>query len=270
MSTDNTELSGVDLARVALANARAAAKTAPAQKKPHRTTRVVARTGRDPVPFGDAILRMMAERGWEAGVAAGSILDQWPTIAPELVGKVAAEAFDEDTGTLVLRPVSDAYATQLRLHRPQVVARIQATDGGHVVKAINILPVGHSSRPAPMQAPVAEMPTPSAPAARPVRREPPEGYRQAIAAHRAHYRAPEDDPQLTARIQAAIERQTAAILARRPRADDDPEYLAQLELQQPKPAATGIDASIRAARHYARTGQTTEGSREPQRLFGAA
>lgn len=268
--TDEPALSGVDLARVALANARAAAKNAPAQKKPRRRTTTTrdTRTGRDPVAFGDAILRMMAERGWEAGVAAGSILDQWPTIAPELAGKVSAEAFDEDTGTLALRPASDAYATQLRLHRPRVVARIQAAEGGNVVKDISILPVGPAVRQPPNAAAEPEPQPGPAPERRQARREAPEGYRQALSAHRAHYRVPAGDPQLTARIQAAAERQTAAILARRPKAEDDPEYLAQLELQQAKQPATGIEASIQAALRYKRTGQTAGG--EPRRVFGAA
>ncbi|MFF8798149.1 hypothetical protein [Streptomyces globisporus] len=58
---------------------------------------------------------MVAERGWAtpaaAATIAGSVIDQWPAIAPELAGKVEAVQFDAATGTLHLRPATPAYRT---------------------------------------------------------------------------------------------------------------------------------------------------------------
>lgn len=228
------ELSGVDLARVALANARAAAKTAPRQAPRKRTGARVARGGREPLAFGDALMRMMAERGWEAGVGGGSILDQWPTIAPELAGKVAAERFDETTGTLSLRPGSPAYATQLRLHQRQVLARIQAAPGGTAVKAVDILPVGNL---APTTAAADDVLPKPAVAPVPEDRAPTAGYLRALAVHRDHHRPPAGVVDLTEQIARARARQEAALRAHRLPDEDGAEYRANVEGQRPEQAS---------------------------------
>ncbi|MFE1230268.1 hypothetical protein [Streptomyces sp. NPDC058745] len=179
--------SGVDLARVALQNARAAAKNAPTVKAPRQRTSVADRVrgGRDPMAFGDALMRMVAERGWESGVAAGGILDQWPTIAPELVGKVAAEKSGGIDRHLRSAPGVHAYATQLRLHHRQVLTRIQATPGGAAVKAVTTLPVAARSVPDHVQADTTASAA-AAPAPVPIpARDKSAGYRRALAAHRA-------------------------------------------------------------------------------------
>lgn len=141
--TDTAPASGVDLARAAFAAARAAAKNRPVQpqqKKPTRTRRAT-RSG-DPMGLGSAITTMMTERGWEPPEAGGSIIDQWPTIAPELADKVHAVRFEHDTGTLHLRPVSDAYATRLRMYRPQIIRQIHDKTGHTAVRELRILAPG--------------------------------------------------------------------------------------------------------------------------------
>lgn len=50
--------------------------------------------------------------------------------------------FDEDSGQLDLRPVSPAYATQLRLLGRQMIARINTKTGREAVKSIRVLPPG--------------------------------------------------------------------------------------------------------------------------------
>ena len=248
-----TEPSGIDLARIALANARKAARSAPVQKKPRRGAARDTRTGRDPMAFGAAIQRMMAERGWETGISGGTILSQWATIAPELAGKVTAEAFNEDTGTLSLRPATHAYATQLRLHERQVVQRIQTSPGGEAVRGIRILPVGTAatSRSAPPLTVPEERPgltVPTAPG------EKSAGYRRALEAHRSVYR-PYDDPAAT----QAVERQLAALRTNRLPDEEHAEYryLLEQEAEQRQREAPGTDASLRAALRYKHTGQTT-------------
>ncbi|MEW9513767.1 DciA family protein [Streptomyces bacillaris] len=144
----DTPASGVDLARVALRNARAAAKASP--QKPRRTGAAPSRQGRsgerEPQPLGTAISRMMAERDLEAGAASGSVrrtvLSQWATIAPELHGKVQAVQYDAATRTLHLRPCSPAYRTQVTLYQRELVARVNATAGAGTVTALKILQPG--------------------------------------------------------------------------------------------------------------------------------
>ncbi|MFM9373313.1 DciA family protein [Streptomyces sp. Da 82-17] len=140
--TDQTlEPSGVDMARAALAAARAAAKSKPAPTK-KRTTKASARrsqSGRDPIVLGGAIERMMTEHGMDVPTAGGGLVEQWPTIAPELAQHVAAVRFDTETGLLHLRPTSPAYATQLRLLQAQVVKRIREKTGLTAVRGLRVL-----------------------------------------------------------------------------------------------------------------------------------
>ncbi|MFC7934604.1 DciA family protein, partial [Streptomyces cinereoruber] len=136
-----TASSGVDLARAAYRAARAAAKAAPQPKR--RTGAAAPRrprgAGRDPLSFGDAISRMVTERGWELAAAGGSVLDQWPTIAPHLIGKVAAVGYDDATRTLQLLPAIPAYATQLTLYQRDIVAKINEVIGSDTVRKLEVL-----------------------------------------------------------------------------------------------------------------------------------
>ncbi|MFD8955403.1 DciA family protein [Streptomyces caelestis] len=214
---ETTTASGADLARIALQTARAAAKSAPQPKRTRTTTTRTQRSGgREPLPFADALSRMIAERGWAtpaaAAATAGSIIDQWPAIAPELTGKVNAVHFDTTTRTLHLRPATPAYRTQLTLHQKQIVAKVNASVGPDTVRHLEIL------RPATLTSPLHTTPVPSsartaAPSAPPppvaasgesAQQEVPEGYREAIAAHRATWNTTRHT---SPEIQAAAERQ---------------------------------------------------------------
>jgi predicted nucleic acid-binding Zn ribbon protein len=150
MTDTQPTTSGIDLARAALAAARAAAKTRPAEapRKTRRATRTSIRRPGDPMGLGAAIGKMMTERGWEPPEAGGSILDQWPSIAPELADKVAAVRFEHDTGILHLRPATHTYATQLRLYQAQILAKVQQHPSGSTVRSLKILSAG-SATPAP-------------------------------------------------------------------------------------------------------------------------
>ncbi|WP_331726893.1 DUF721 domain-containing protein (plasmid) [Streptomyces globisporus] len=210
--SENTTPTGADLARIALRSARAAAKSAPQPKRTRNTTTRTQRGGgRDPLAFADALSRMVAERGWAtpaaAAATAGSVIDQWPAIAPELAGKVEAVQFDAASGTLHLRPATPAYRTQLTLHQKQITAKVNDTVGPDTVRRLEILrpaaltsPSPHDDRtPAPAAAP-----QPAATPKRYTREEAPEGYREAIAAHRATWTRQQH---INPKIQEAAERQ---------------------------------------------------------------
>ncbi|MEW2297082.1 hypothetical protein ABZ719_31015 [Streptomyces sp. NPDC006743] len=121
---DGPELSGVDLARVALQQGRLAARNSGGEARAPRRRRATAvkRDGREPSGFAAVLQGLMADRAWELPAAGGSILDRWPdsaaTVAPQLPHHVAVVAFHPETGQLDLRPDSPAYATQLRLIDP--------------------------------------------------------------------------------------------------------------------------------------------------------
>lgn len=265
--TDTAPASGVDLARAALAAARANAKNVPAQpqrKKP--TGRRTARTGgRDPMGLASAINAMMTERGWEAPEPGGSILDQWPTIAPELAGKVAAERFEHDTGILHLRPTSPAYATQLRLFQAQTLRRIQEKTGSRAVRGLRILAPGTTPNATGAHTAGQDQPTAAAPEA-PVRtREMASpGYRATLEAALTH--RPDKQP-TNPYVAEALERQEAALRAnRQPEAEHrdaqwELDRLATLEVDR-------SEAVRRAALAYKRQDKT--GGQMPRRAFDVA
>ncbi|MER5274333.1 DciA family protein [Streptomyces sp. NPDC002809] len=158
------ELSGVDLARVALHAAKEQAKArgaAAQQKKQARRgggLRSGARAdGRDPLPLGAAINRLITERGWETPAAVGGVMGRWPQIVgDDLANHCVPLRYDEapDERVLTVQCDSTAWATQLRLLAPQLVARLNADLGHGTVRMIKVLgPGGPARRYGPLRAP---------------------------------------------------------------------------------------------------------------------
>ncbi len=158
------EPSGVDLARVALraakeqARARGAAVQQRKQARRGGGLRSGARAdGRDPLPLGAAINRLITERGWETPAAVGGVMGRWPQIVGEDLAKHCVPLrYDEDPDERVLTVQCDstAWATQLRLLAPQLVARLNADLGQGTVRMIKVLgPGGPQRRFGPLRAP---------------------------------------------------------------------------------------------------------------------
>ncbi|MGA5128126.1 DUF721 domain-containing protein [Streptomyces pseudogriseolus] len=112
------EMSGVDLARVALRAAMAQARQngggQKAKVKP-RPVRTVRRGGREPMGLGAAIGVLVTERAWELPAADATLRDRRAPIARELTGHVAAVSYDADSARLTVCPESSAWATKTRL-----------------------------------------------------------------------------------------------------------------------------------------------------------
>ncbi|MFJ3793934.1 DciA family protein [Kitasatospora sp. NPDC090091] len=195
------QTTGADIARQALAAARAAAKTRKAEApKPQRrrlqNTRIT--SGREPVSLAGAISALLERSGLDLNAAGGDLLADWPTIAPELADVVAAERFDPATAVLHLRPASPAYATQLRLLERQIVGRINHKLGRDLVCALRVLPPGalHGT---PRTGPEAPAGSRTEHAAAGPDRGPHAAAAQALAewrSHRAQSRAVEDAEQV--------------------------------------------------------------------------
>ncbi|WP_052683163.1 DciA family protein [Streptomyces sp. FxanaA7] len=259
--------SGIDLARAALAAARAAAKTRPVQPVKTSRTRRVARTGgRDPLALGSAITGMMTERGWEPPEEGGSVLDQWPAIAPELVGKVAAVRLEHDTGVLHLKPVSDAYATQLRLFQPQILRRIREKTGNRAVRALRILAPGDTSAARDETGPRAPG-QPSAPAPVRTRETASDGYRTALELTLAH--RPSREPADPYTVEA-IQRQDQALRAKRLPESEHAEYLAERERLERLAGPTHGSSEASRAAALAYKHREAAGLTQPRRAFDVA
>lgn len=144
-------LSGFDLVRRALEEARAAAC---AQGKdagrghvvppvPFRVTdrrRNWSGPGpdvRDPQPLGKVAHDLAKKRGWSAQVAEGRVFGQWASMVG---GQIADHAFPVglNNGVLSVTAESTAWATQLRIMQAQLLAKIAAAVGNGVVTSLKI------------------------------------------------------------------------------------------------------------------------------------
>ena len=132
-------LTGPDLARAALAQAKARAKEKglSPRSRPRRSVDRGAAGGssRDPVTFGAAVQRLVAERGWETTTAAARVMGEWDRlVGPEVSDHCRPASLLE--GELVLVAESSAWATQLRLLARPLVERLGAQLGPGVVKRV--------------------------------------------------------------------------------------------------------------------------------------
>ena len=150
--------SGIDVARDALAAARAEAKRrglAPGRPAPSgdgdrpgrersrwRRASPEERSGahpddRDPQRLGSTLDRLVAERGWTTDKAVGGVMGLWATIVgPEVAAHATPVSFE--AGELVLAADSTAWATQMRLLTPTLLARLAEELGAGTVTAVSV------------------------------------------------------------------------------------------------------------------------------------
>ncbi|MFF2009457.1 hypothetical protein ACFVWY_10330 [Streptomyces sp. NPDC058195] len=161
----------------------------------------------------------------------GTVLAQFNAIlaatVPELTGRVRAVKFDANGGRLDIVPDAPAVGTKLRWSAPKLIAAANQTVPGANVRTLNTL------APAPVRPPQPRRPPPL-PRGRPrlPRRCSNQRRRPATAAHHQTARSSRTDPG----IEAAVERQTAALRALSHRAFPEP------------PAPNGAPAPIGQAR----------------------
>ncbi|WP_280382788.1 DUF721 family protein [Nocardia wallacei] len=147
-----TELRGVDLARRAREEARAAAKTsgkavgqgrASPRKGGVRALR--RRSGwsgarpdeRDPQRLSTLAGALAKSRGWSGKVAEGMVFGRWASVVGEDVAAHATPVSLTD-GVLSIQAESTAWATQLRMLQAQILAKITAAVGQGVVTSLRI------------------------------------------------------------------------------------------------------------------------------------
>jgi predicted nucleic acid-binding Zn ribbon protein len=133
--------SGPDLVRAALAQAKAAARARGVTPRGRRPLRAAPQRsgagpdGRDPVPFGAMIARLVAERGWQDTTSAARVLAEWDRlVGPEISDHCRPASLVD--GELVLVAESTAWATQLRLLTRTLTARLAEHVGPGVVATI--------------------------------------------------------------------------------------------------------------------------------------
>ncbi|TLF69057.1 DUF721 family protein [Nocardia asteroides NBRC 15531] len=146
------ELRGIDLARRALEEARAAAKASgksvgQGRASPVRKLRAGGRrrtgwSGAGPDPRDPQLLSALTgsiakSRGWSGKVAEGMVFGRWSGVVGEDIAAHATPVTLEG-GVLKIAAESTAWATQLRMLQPQILAKINAAVGQGVVTSLRI------------------------------------------------------------------------------------------------------------------------------------
>lgn len=145
------KLTGIDLVRRTLEEARAAAR---AQGKdagrgrgaPPPPRRVAGQRRswsgpgpdtRDPQPLGRLARDLAKKRGWSTHVAEGTVLGHWSSVVGHQIADHATPTTLND-GVLSVAAESTAWATQLRMIQAQILAKIAAAVGNGVVTSLKI------------------------------------------------------------------------------------------------------------------------------------
>jgi predicted nucleic acid-binding Zn ribbon protein len=133
------EPSGPDLARAALARAKARAseKGLTPRRAPRRRPVAPgpARDARDPELFGAAINRLILDRGWEATTTSARVMGEWDRlVGPEIADHCRPTSLVD--GELVLVAESSAWATQLRLMSRALLRTLAGQVGPEVVRSV--------------------------------------------------------------------------------------------------------------------------------------
>jgi predicted nucleic acid-binding Zn ribbon protein len=90
---------------------------------------------RDPLPIGEQLEKLVADRGWEVDVAVGSVIGRWPQIVgPDVAEHIQPVSFED--GVLTLRAVSTAWATQMTLLTSVLMGRLEQEVGAGTVTQI--------------------------------------------------------------------------------------------------------------------------------------
>jgi predicted nucleic acid-binding Zn ribbon protein len=137
--SEGDQPSGPDLVRKALAEAKAAARergTGVVRRAGGRPAAVRRRTpAGDPVKFGEAIQRLVDERGWQDTTTAAGVLANWAAVVgPEIADHCQPVSLVD--GELVVVAESTAWATQLRLLSKTLLARVREHAGEGVASKV--------------------------------------------------------------------------------------------------------------------------------------
>ncbi len=136
---------GPQLARAALEAARATGRSHSAKTRDPGSGQSLRRRRwsgagadpRDPQLLGGLVRRMVRDRGWEKTAADARVLGDWPAlVGADIAAKCAPVGLRD--GELTLQAESTAWATQLRLLAPRLLATLAGELGAGVVKRIHV------------------------------------------------------------------------------------------------------------------------------------
>ena len=132
-----------DIARAALDAARAASAA-----RPQPTRRRVAGPRRrwtgphpgadDPQRLGSLVDALVTQQDWTARTKVGTVFGRWDSlVGPDIAEHCRPQSLSE--GELLVVAESTAWATQLRLLAPSILAKLRAQVGGDVVTRLRVV-----------------------------------------------------------------------------------------------------------------------------------
>lgn len=131
----DVDLAAATLARLKRASSGKSPGSATKKSKQQPVTR--SRDERDPQLLGDAVDRLIDERGWSGDAAGGDLVANWAeVVGPELADHVAIERIDGTT--LVLKAESTTWMNAATLFIPTMQEAIDAAIGAGVITKITI------------------------------------------------------------------------------------------------------------------------------------
>lgn len=134
--TDPEEPDALRLAREIAASYRTSKPTGKTPKTRARPTKS-ARPNRDePSALGDVLGELVNDQGWTEKLAAQRVFTDWPKIVGAEVAQHSEVIAFED-GEVEVRTDSTAWATQLRMLAPRIVAKLNEEFGdGSVIRIV--------------------------------------------------------------------------------------------------------------------------------------
>ena len=97
--------------------------------------------GRDPIPVGSTVDRLLSDRGWDSSLSVAGVIGRWrDVVGDQVADHCVPETFVD--GALVVRADSTAWAVQVRLLLPQLERRLAEEVGEGVVESITVLGPG--------------------------------------------------------------------------------------------------------------------------------
>jgi predicted nucleic acid-binding Zn ribbon protein len=93
---------------------------------------------RDPKLLGTALERLVESKGWSTEISVHALLGRWPAlVGPELAQHSRPEAYQD--GVVTVRTDSTAWASQLRMLAPNLVATLNRQLGDGTVTRVKVL-----------------------------------------------------------------------------------------------------------------------------------
>jgi len=143
------EKSQQEFLRSLLSRARVRATSSPVARRRNSPSYEDQRSGagpdeRDPAMLSGLIERLIINKGWDLQVATGKLQGQWGLIVGhDIASNVTIESFNLDpsgqSGNLILRAQTSAWATQIRLLLPTISERLGQEIGQGRISEIKVL-----------------------------------------------------------------------------------------------------------------------------------